>query len=59
MGIPTNLFTVLFAVARAVGWMAQWIEMVSHPMKVGRPRQRYVGHGARDYLPLSAREPNS
>lgn len=50
MGIPTSMFTVLFAVARTVGWIAQWIEMIGDPsQKIGRPRQLYTGHTLRHY----------
>ncbi len=56
IGFPTSMFTVLFAISRAVGWIAQWTEMMEDPeQKIGRPRQLYTGHGPRDYLPLSAR----
>jgi citrate synthase len=56
MGFPTQLFTVLFAVARTVGWIAQWKEMVEDPqMKIGRPRQLYTGHAARTFVPLDKR----
>lgn len=51
MGFPTSMFTALFALARTVGWVAQWSEMVNDPeQKIGRPRQLYVGPGRRDYL---------
>lgn len=57
MGIPTNLFTVLFAVARTAGWVAQWKEMVEDPaMKIGRPRQLFVGAKPRKYEPLTKRK---
>ena len=50
MGFPTEMFTVLFAIGRLPGWIAQWREMVQDPeTKIGRPRQLYVGEGARDY----------
>ncbi len=50
------MFTVLFAVARAVGWVAQWKEMIKDPkQKIGRPRQRYIGPPARPYVPLDRR----
>lgn len=49
MGIPTSMFTVIFAVGRTVGWIAHWNEMHSAPFKIGRPRQLYTGHTARDY----------
>ena len=56
MGFPTDMFTVLFAVARTVGWIAQWAEMIEDPsQKIGRPRQLYVGPAQRDYVPLEAR----
>ncbi|MEN3163025.1 citrate synthase [Tistrella mobilis] len=56
MGIPTSLFTVLFAVARTVGWVAQWKEMIEDPtQKIGRPRQLYTGAAARDYVAMNAR----
>jgi citrate synthase len=50
------MFTVLFAVARTVGWIAQWAEMIQDPaQKIGRPRQIYTGEKKRDYVPVSAR----
>jgi len=56
MGFPTTMFTVLFALARTVGWIAQWKEMIEDPsQKIGRPRQIYTGAGARDFVPLSQR----
>jgi len=56
MGIPTDMFTVLFAVARTVGWVAQWNEMIEDPsQKIGRPRQLFTGHTARDYAPIESR----
>ncbi|AYO81665.1 MULTISPECIES: citrate synthase [Methylobacterium] len=56
MGFPTDMFTVLFAVARTVGWIAQWAEMIEDPMqKIGRPRQLYVGPTQRDYVPVDQR----
>jgi len=56
LGIPTSMFTVLFAVARTVGWIAQWNEMVEDPtQKIGRPRQLYNGAKNRDYLPIENR----
>ena len=56
MGFPTDMFTVLFAVARTVGWIAQWKEMIGDPaQKIGRPRQLYTGAPARDYLPMGNR----
>jgi len=56
MGIPTSMFTVLFAVARTVGWISQWKEMMEDPsQRIGRPRQIYTGHTQRDYVPVEAR----
>ena len=56
IGFPTTMFTVLFALARTVGWVAQWNEMISDPgQKIGRPRQLYTGPTQRDYIPLSER----
>lgn len=56
MGIPVSMFTVLFAVARTVGWISQWQEMMEDPsQRIGRPRQVYVGAPQRDYLPASDR----
>ena len=56
IGFPTSMFTVLFAVSRTVGWIAQWTEMMEDPeQKIGRPRQLYKGATERDYVPLTAR----
>ena len=56
LGFPTTMFTVLFALARTVGWIAQWKEMVEDPsQKIGRPRQLYTGAAPRDYLPIPQR----
>ncbi len=56
IGFPTTMFTVLFALARTVGWVAQWNEMISDPeQKIGRPRQLYTGAVQRDYVPLAQR----
>lgn len=56
MGFPVSMFTVLFAVARTVGWIAQWREMIEDPdQKIGRPRQLYTGAPQRDYVPLAKR----
>jgi citrate synthase len=57
MGFPTAMFTVLFALARTVGWIAQWKEMIEDPhQKLGRPRQLYTGATLREYLPISRRK---
>ena len=56
MGFPTSMFTVLFAVARTVGWVAQWNEMITDPMqRIGRPRQLYIGPTERPFVDLSRR----
>lgn len=56
LGIPTALFTGIFALARTVGWVAQWKEMISDPeQKIGRPRQLFVGSAARDVPPIDQR----
>ena len=56
IGFPTSMFTVLFAISRTVGWIAQWTEMMEDPeQKIGRPRQLYTGPTQRDYVPLNAR----
>ena len=56
MGFPTDMFTVLFALARTVGWIAQWKEMIQDPeQKIGRPRQLYTGETLRQYKPMSKR----
>jgi citrate synthase len=56
MGFPTSMFTVLFALARTVGWISQWKEMIEDPsQRIGRPRQLYVGPTKRDYVEMSDR----
>ncbi len=56
MGLPSEMFTVLFAVARTAGWLAQWEEMLADPeQKIARPRQIYTGAAPRDYVPLDER----
>ena len=56
MGIPTSMFTVLFAVARTVGWVSQWKEPIEDPsQRIGRPRQIYTGHANRDYVAMDKR----
>jgi citrate synthase len=56
MGFPLSMFTVLFAVARTVGWIAQWKEMIEDPeQKIGRPRQLYIGATERPYVPIERR----
>ena len=57
MGFPTSMFTVLFAVARTVGWISQWSEMIQDPQqKIGRPRQLYSGATSRDYVGIDKRK---
>jgi citrate synthase len=56
IGFPMSMFTVLFAVARTVGWIAQWKEMIEDPeQKIGRPRQLYIGPTERGYVPMDRR----
>ena len=56
MGFPVSMFTVLFAVARTVGWIAQWKEMIEDPeQRIGRPRQLYIGADQRPFVPLDQR----
>ena len=56
LGIPTSMYTVMFALARSAGWIAQWLEMMEDPdFKIGRPRQLYVGKEQRDYIPIGKR----
>ena len=55
MGFPVSMFTVLFALARTVGWIAQWEEMITdQTQRIGRPRQIYTGATERDYVPMSS-----
>ena len=55
LGIPTSMFTVMFAIARTVGWVSQWLEQEEVGTPIGRPRQVYAGAPARDYVPLESR----
>ena len=56
IGIPMNMFTVIFALARTVGWVSQWTEMIVEPtQKIGRPRQLYTGEKNRDVQPIDKR----
>ena len=56
IGIPRSMFTVMFAIARTVGWVAHWQEMISDPgMRIGRPRQLYTGPTQRDYVDVKKR----
>jgi citrate synthase len=57
MGIPVNMFTVMFAIGRLPGWIAHWKELLDDPQnKIGRPRQIYTGATVRDYVPIEARK---
>ena len=55
LGIPTSMFTVIFAVGRTVGWVAHWNEMIGGSYRIGRPRQLYTGYSARDFVPVEDR----
>ncbi len=55
IGIPTSMFTVIFALARTVGWISHWLEMHSGPYKIGRPRQLYTGYTRRDFVSVDKR----
>ena len=55
MGIPSTMFTVIFATGRTPGWITQWIEMIAGGYRIGRPRQLYTGVSRRDYVPLAKR----
>jgi citrate synthase len=56
LGIPTEMFTVMFAIARTAGWVAHWLEQQDDPEnRIGRPRQVYTGHDVRDYVAVDRR----
>ena len=56
LGIPLNMFTVMFALARTVGWISQWMELSMDPeQRIGRPRQVYIGAAERDYVAMGDR----
>jgi citrate synthase len=55
MGFPIEMFTVLFAIPRTAGWLAHWVELLEQDQRIVRPRQLYVGHDKRDYVPIGAR----
>ena len=55
LGIPTSMFTAMFAIGRTVGWVSQWLEQAANPIRIGRPRQVYTGPGERDYVPIENR----
>jgi citrate synthase len=56
MGIPTEMFTVIFTTGRMPGWISHWHEMMSAPYKIARPRQLYLGEHRRDYVPIDQRQ---
>jgi len=58
IGIPTNMFTVIFAIGRLPGWISHWREVHMAPARIDRPRQIYTGYPQRDYLPVEDRHPN-
>ena len=59
LGFPTEMFTVLYAIARTAGWIAHWKEMIGDPLqRFGRPRQLYTGATERAYVPIGSRIPN-
>jgi len=55
MGFPLEMFPVLFAIPRTVGWLAHWAELLDQDFKIARPRQLYIGAEARDYVPIANR----
>jgi citrate synthase len=56
IGFPTSMFTVVFALARSIGWIAQWKEMIEDPdQRIGRPRQLFLGATDREYVPIDKR----
>jgi citrate synthase len=56
LGFPVEMFPVLFAIPRTVGWLAQWVEMINDAdQKIARPRQIYLGYDKRDYVPMGKR----
>jgi citrate synthase len=57
MSFPVDMFPVLFAIPRTSGWLAQWVEMLEDPdQKIARPRQIYLGHRTREYVPIEKRQ---
>ena len=55
LGIPTDMFTVMFSLGRLPGWIAQWKESLEHEIPITRPRQIYTGPNERDYVPIASR----
>jgi citrate synthase len=56
MRFPTDMFTVLFAIPRVSGWLAHWQELIEQDSKIYRPRQLWIGHDERPYVPLAQRD---
>ena len=56
LGIPTSMFTVIFALARTAGWISHWLEMHSAPFSIGRPRQLYTGEKRREFVKMEDRK---
>jgi len=57
MGFPVEMFPVLFAIPRTSGWITHWLEMLQDPeQKIARPRQIYLGHDKRDFIPIQSRK---
>jgi citrate synthase len=58
IGIPESMFTVMFAMGRSIGWVANWLEMTADPLgtRIARPRQLYMGAAERDYVPITDRD---
>jgi citrate synthase len=56
MGFPIEMFTVLFAIPRTAGWLAHWVELLEQDQRIVRPRQLYVGHEKREYVPIEQRK---
>ena len=57
LGIPVSMYTAIFALARTVGWIAQWKELIADPeQKIGRPRQLFTGATPRDFVPMGKRK---
>src|SRR4029079_9270979 len=55
IGIPANMFTVIFALARTIGWISNWMEMMGSPYRLSRPRQLYTGSVERSFVPMTER----
>jgi citrate synthase len=55
MGFPVDMFPVLFAIPRTIGWLTHWEELLAQDSQIARPRQLYIGTGVRDYVPIDER----